>query len=232
MASTPTTDHDGSGRPASERVTGAAADLHAWGPAPDTPLLVRHCIVDAPALVLGSTQTADLVDHDAADALGVAVAGRRSGGGAVLLRPGEHLWVDVVVPAGDPRWRDDVTLASIEIGTAWATALEPLLPVGPAPTSLELHRGGADREGVGRLICAAGRGPGEVLAGEAKLVGISQRRTRHWARFQCLVHRRFRADEHERLLGPDAAGIGPRVALLDEAVTDETVLTALVAALS
>ena len=31
----------------------------------------------------------------------------------------------------------------------------------------------------------------EVQVGERKLVGISQRRTRRWARFQCAVHRRW-----------------------------------------
>ena len=37
-------------------------------------------------------------------------------------------------------------------------------------------------------------GPGEVMVGEAKLVGISQRRTRDAARFQTMVHLRWRPD--------------------------------------
>ena len=38
------------------------------------------------------------------------------------------------------------------------------------------------------LVCFAGVGPGEVLLGAGKLVGLSQRRTRHGIRVQCLVN--------------------------------------------
>ncbi len=43
-------------------------------------------------------------------------------------------------------------------------------------------------------MCFAGVGPGEVLLGRRKLVGISQRRTRGGARFQCMVHVRWTPD--------------------------------------
>jgi lipoate-protein ligase A len=38
-------------------------------------------------------------------------------------------------------------------------------------------------------VCFAGVGPGEVLTGDRKLVGLSQRRTRHGIRIQCQAHR-------------------------------------------
>jgi hypothetical protein len=46
-----------------------------------------------------------------------------------------------------------------------------------------------ERGAWGQLVCFAGLGPGEVTAGlgGAKVVGISQRRTRAGARFQCAV---------------------------------------------
>jgi hypothetical protein len=37
-------------------------------------------------------------------------------------------------------------------------------------------------------VCFAGIGPGEVVTGDDKLVGISQRRSRAGARYQCAVH--------------------------------------------
>jgi hypothetical protein len=43
-------------------------------------------------------------------------------------------------------------------------------------------------------VCFAGLGPGEVVTPTgAKVVGLSQRRTRHGARLQSVVHRRFSA---------------------------------------
>ena len=44
------------------------------------------------------------------------------------------------------------------------------------------------------LVCFAGIAPGEVLLDGVKLVGLSQRRTRRGARFQCAVNRRFDGD--------------------------------------
>jgi lipoate-protein ligase A len=38
------------------------------------------------------------------------------------------------------------------------------------------------------LVCFSGLGPGEVHADGRKVVGISQRRTRRWARFQCAAY--------------------------------------------
>ena len=56
--------------------------------------------VTAPALVLGSTQSAGDADPDRAVKDGYDIVRRRSGGGAVWLAPGAQLWVDVWVPAG------------------------------------------------------------------------------------------------------------------------------------
>ena len=54
---------------------------------------------------------------------GIEVVRRRSGGGAVLLVPGEVLWVDVVVPRDDALWDDDVGRATHWLGELWVRAL-------------------------------------------------------------------------------------------------------------
>jgi lipoate---protein ligase len=137
--------------------------------------------VDRPTLVLGSTQADGVVDRDRAAAAGVDVVRRRSGGGVVLLRPGETVWVDVFLPAGDPLAESDVGRAFAWVGQAWLRALD----------SVGVHRA-VVHEGRPRAhtpwserVCFAGLGPGEVTVDGAKVVGISQRRTRAGALFQC-----------------------------------------------
>jgi lipoate-protein ligase A len=155
---------------------GTAGALHADLPVPDT-RLVRVCTVDAPALVLGSAQRLTADEAARAAALGLAVVGRRSGGGAVLLAPGAQVWVDVCVPRDDALWTDDVSRAGWWLGDAWVRALGAGV----------VHRGGLVRTPLSDRICFAGLGPGEVTVGAAKLVGVSQRRTRAGAVLQCTV---------------------------------------------
>src|SRR5439155_11021273 len=77
-------------------------------------------------LVLGSTQPDEVVDAARAASADVPVARRRSGGGAVLVRPGETVWVDVSVPRSDVLWDDDVHRAFLWLGAAWVAALAAL----------------------------------------------------------------------------------------------------------
>lgn len=142
------------------------------------------CEPTGPALVLGSAQPLEVADAEACERAGVEVVRRRSGGGAVLVVPGELLWLDVLVPAGDPRWDPDVGRAFHWLGDVWVDALDAL-GVRAAP-----HHGGLVTTSWSRLVCFAGIGPGEVVLGAGdgagpKVVGISQRRTRAGARFQC-----------------------------------------------
>ena len=132
--------------------------------------------VSTPALVLGSSQRPEIVDD--ATIGSIEVVRRRSGGGAVLLIPDEVVWLDVLIPTGDLLWSDDVSCASYWLGDVWLAALG----LG------EVHRGPMARTPWSSLACFAGLGPGEVTADGRKLVGISQRRTRAGARFQCAVY--------------------------------------------
>jgi hypothetical protein len=62
-------------------------------------------------------------------------------------------------------------------------------------------------------VCFAGIGPGEVMVGQSKLVGVSQRRTRSAARFQTMVHLRWRPDVVASLVAesPSAQELAPLV---------------------
>lgn len=138
------------------------------------------CEPTVPTLVLGSGQRDEVVDLDACRRAGVEIARRRSGGGAVLVEPGRILWLDVLLPARDPLWDDDVARAFLWLGRTWAGALAGL----GVPTVV--HEGGLCTTQWSRLVCFGGLGTGEVTDPDGrKLVGLSQRRTRAGARFQC-----------------------------------------------
>jgi len=181
----------------------------------------------APAVVLGSTQDPAVVDRGAAAAAGVDVVRRRSGGGAVWVSPGEPLWVDVLVPRGDALWDDDVGRGFVPVGRAWQRALAA---VGIEAT--EVHEGSLVRTRWSDLVCFAGLGPGEVRRGGAKLVGISQRRTRAGARFQCAVPFDWDPSPLAALLvdGPAAAelaDVGAGVGAVDPGALVGALVTAL-----
>ena len=179
---------------------GAAAALHEPTPPTAVGRTVHEMLVDAPAIVLGSSQAETDIDPGRAAARGVSVVRRRSGGGAVLLVPGDHVWLDVWLPAADPLWNDDVGRAADWLAAVWVSASGSR---GFADS--RAHRGPLVVGDWSSQVCFAGLGPGEVTSAGRKLVGVSQRRTRDWARFQCLIHRRWDAAATFGLLtAPDA----------------------------
>jgi len=177
--------------------------------------------IDRPTLVLGSAQPADHVDEEAAAALGVDVLRRASGGGAVLLAPGDVVWGDVVIPPGHPRWSDDVVAAADWVGEAW---IEALIELGLAADSLERHQGNLVTSRWSSEVCFAGRGPGEVLWNGRKVVGLSQRRSRRGARFQMAALLRWNPTTIVRLLALDDEERTAATAALDAVATGLPVL--------
>jgi lipoate---protein ligase len=166
-----------------ERVTGPAQELHeasAEMAGRATSRVVRILEASRPAVVLGSSQPDAHVNASAAAAAGVDVVRRRSGGGAVLATTPSILWVDLIVPAGDPLWDDDVGKASWWVGDLWADAVAGAVGAAPA----EVWKSAMKKTQWSTMVCFAGVGPGEVLVGGRKVVGISQRRTRSACLFQ------------------------------------------------
>ncbi|MDE0116798.1 MAG: hypothetical protein OXT07_09280 [bacterium] len=168
-------------------MSGTVDELHALAPGADTGREVWLMLPTDTALVLGSAQSAEVVGglHTGEG----RVVRRRSGGGAVMVDPDSSVWIDIVINRGDSLWEDDVNRAPLWLGGVWAAALASL---GVA------HGEVFDRYEPGpwgRLACFASRGPGEVLIGGAKAVGVTQRRTRTIARFQTLLYRRWDPEE-------------------------------------
>lgn len=188
---------------------GTPQELHDLNPGANPGRLIWVMEPSRSALVLGSTQSGDVV----VDASSVDVARRRSGGGAVLVEPTHTLWIDVIVPSGDPLWSDDVSAAAHWLGQTWADV------IGGAAV---VHRGPMVRAAWSSLLCVAGTGPGEVVDGERKIVGISQRRTRAWARFQCVAYAEHDHELVARSVGhPELSGLlEARIGLLQRSPAD------------
>jgi len=190
--------------------------------------------IERPAVVLGSTQSFDVVDVGRAEAAGFSVVRRRSGGGVVILQPDDHVWIDVTVPRGHRLWNDDVERATWWLGDVWCTVLRDVvqdvlnevanaaaagsLPGGGSPLEWAVYRDKLVATAPERAVCFASVGPGEVVRCEMnagvnhKVVGISQRRTKDAARFQCTVFRAIDVALYERLLRIDvAASLGDAV---------------------
>jgi lipoate-protein ligase A len=191
-----------------ERLSASASELHAGSAglvAADEPVgrVLRVLEAVDPALVLGSSQAAADVDEAAARRTGVAVVRRRTAGGAVFVGPGQVVWVDLVIPAHDPLWHDDVGRAAWWVGDAWAHAIGSAA-AGPA----QVWRSGMRRSEWSSSVCFAGVGPGEVLLDGRKAVGVAQRRTRRAALFQTALLIRWDPADVLSLLSlasPDAA---------------------------
>nr|WP_246319669.1 hypothetical protein [Nocardioides kongjuensis] len=213
-------------------VTGSIADFHARVIPDDlADAEVWSFEPSAPALVLGSAQDHTTASAAATAAAGIDVVRRRSGGGAVHVDPARSVWIDVVVPRHHERWSDDVRESVYWLGEAWQRALARL------GIASELYRGGLEQTPWGRLVCFAALGPGEVLVEGRKLVGISQRRTKAGARFQCIAYDRWdpydvldlldMTAEDRAVAGADlagrATGVGDRLAELRAAILEELV---------
>lgn len=172
----------------------AAADLHAAaaGALNTRPVVrtARFSRAERPALVLGSHQAVDAWDAGAIAAAGLDLARRSSGGSAVLVGPGRVMWVDLVIPVGDPLWDDDVGRAAWWVGDLWASVVD----------GSEVWRGAMRANAWSPTVCFAGLGPGEVTLGGRKVVGISQRRTPRGALFQTAALLEWRPEDYTSLL--------------------------------
>lgn len=210
---------------------GSAATLHAASEAAldegDPRRRVRVLRASAPALVVGSNQSEAVFDPAAIAAAGLEVARRRSGGSAVIVGPGEVLWVDFVLPAGDRLADADVGRAAWWVGEVWAGALST---AGVADDA-EVWKGPMRRTAWSDAVCFAGLGAGEVTIGARKVVGVAQRRRIGATLFQTAALLRWEPSRYVDLLraappGADPAGLSDSAQAIG-AGTEEPIVAAL-----
>ncbi len=189
-------DHPGPRGWAIETTIGSAQWFHDREPGSDVDHRVWIHRVSTEAVVLGSAQPPDLIRADEAEPRGVEVCRRRSGGGLVHIQPQFDLWIDIVIPRHSPLWDDDIGRSFHWLGRHWAHVLQRHYAGRGHDVDWAISTR-AVRRPEGRLLCFADVGHGEVLHLGRKVVGLSQRRTRHWARLQGLMLVR---GSHHRLL--------------------------------
>ncbi len=133
-----------------------------------------------PTLILGGSQPLDVVDSERLGS--IPLRRRRGGGGLVLLQP-DDLWIDWWIPADDSRWSGDVHVSSTRAGFWWRDALGTTVP-----GVITVHEGALVGDVGYRVICFAGRGPGEVFVDDRKAVGVTQWRVREGIFLSTVIH--------------------------------------------
>jgi lipoate-protein ligase A len=160
-------------------------------------MFVAHVV--RPTLVLGGSQSANVVN---VDSLGPTELRRRRGGGGLVLLGPKDLWVDWWIPAGDPRWARDVHASSIQVGRWWAATLQ-----NQTTATVSVHEGPLSGNPVFRVVCFAGRGPGEVFVNDRKAVGVTQWRVREGVFLSTVLHAEPTANVMAYLVNvPDGLG--------------------------
>jgi len=165
---------------------------------------------DATLVVLGSTQRIEDLDPVALARDHVAVRRRRSGGGAVLLRP-DDCWVELWLPASARFEGANVHSTAHRVGEWWSVALDRL------GVHCDVHRGGMQHRAAGAIACFAGLGPGELTIDGHKLVGLSQWRAREGA----IVSSVIPSSPPSELNGYLATGVAPVAGLADASCLHE-----------
>ena len=153
---------------------GSVADRHLTLPSFDARQIIIHEI-DKPTMVFGTAQRNNHLEEE----IKCDYVYRKSGGGAVFLEPGQVLWVDFVIPRGDLLWCDDIRYSSVWLGELWVSALRGV------GLSGVVYDGEIRKNELSPFVCFAGLTTGEVTLFGKKIIGISQRRTREGAWFQC-----------------------------------------------
>ena len=196
------------------------------------PVLVVHRVAPG-AITVGRAQRAD-VDPGSAAGEGLAVVLRPSGGGPVLWDD-DLIAIDVILPTGHPLLPVDVVEAYRWVGEAVATSLAGLGI--PDVRALRPDEARAWSRGAAGAMCFGGLSPWEAVAGDRKVLGLSQVRRTAGAIIQVGVPMRLDAARLARAAGApagaadDLAARTAGVAELAPGVTREEAEQALVQAL-
>jgi lipoate-protein ligase A len=164
----------------------ARLDVEGVRALPTITVLLRT--IDRPMIILGSSQSADLVLP------GIEVVRRRGGGGAVLVEPTSTVWVDVWIPATSGLHSIDATSSLRRVGGLFREALVTLGVVGPEVVDLAA----APRQAT---ACFDALGNGELVVDGSKLLGLAAWRSREGSLLQSAMYVDDAPDVWRHLVG-------------------------------
>jgi lipoate---protein ligase len=162
---------------------------------------LRWYVARQPVLILGNGQKPEDADLAASREAGVEVFRRTSGGTAVLLDE-DAINLEIALPAGYPLASSDLARSYQWAGEVWVEALHALGIAGIYAISIEEVRAlpPLARDDPLRLACYGTLSPFEVVAGQRKVVGLSQVRRRAGALYQMSAYLRWRPERLAALL--------------------------------
>jgi lipoate-protein ligase A len=166
------------------RDVGDLYDYNALRQVEEPTMFVAHA--SQPTLVLGGSQSPDVLDGTK---LGSTLLRRRRGGGGLVLLKPDDVWIDWWIPPVDPRWSKDVHVSSIRAGAWWASVMRTF-----TSDTVTVHERGLEGESAFRVVCFAGRGPGEVFVDGRKTVGLTQWRVREGVFLSTVLHAEATSD--------------------------------------
>ena len=123
-------------------------------------------------VVIGSTQKISPALHDYSIRHTTPIHRRSSGGSAVIIEPGNSIWIDIFLPPNDPLASTSIEKTFEVASVGWTAVLASFGVVA------ETYRGSYSLKSGYREICFAGRAHGEILVDQKKVVGMAQRRRR------------------------------------------------------
>lgn len=140
--------------------------------------VMRFWTYDSPGVVLGCSQRGLLSAVDAAQRVGIPLAGRQAGGGAVLTGPW-MLSVSVVLPLSHPLALGGTVAGYRRIGEGFTRVLRDTGIDAHALTPTEARNvQQADSQADLQWACYGGLSPWEVVVDKRKIVGLAQVRRR------------------------------------------------------
>ncbi|NJK82276.1 MAG: ligase, partial [Chloroflexaceae bacterium] len=160
---------------------------------------LRWYTMTTPAVILGTGQKLTEFDRNAAQAAGIVLHRRSSGGTAVFADP-LLLMQDIVLPTDHPLYTFDVTRSYYWLGALWVAVLARL---GIAAHLIDVEAARTDTRDLDPLTrrsCYGGRSPYEVLVNGKKLVGLAQTRRRAGALLQTGIYTHWQAQPLADLL--------------------------------